>query len=311
MLDAHRNRVVAEVPAGTMTQVEAEIGQGPVLSGPAPGSSTTVTIDSGGRSRQAIVSVPVDYSPGSPVPVLLAYPGYQQTASEMQKFAALDDMPAVVVYMQGVQDAWEGAPYAVTSDGEDLQFTRDMLAALNSTYNIDRSRIYATGMSNGGGFAAKLACRMPDVFAAVASVSAAYYPGTGGDCVTPSTSFLDIHGVQDSTIAYEGGSRHGETYQSARGRTEEMAERDGCSLDPVTTALADDVRRMQWTMCSGDRDVVHLRVEDGGHTWPGDDTGASGGADGPASDAAEATSFSLDASTEVWAFVSAHRLAAR
>lgn len=292
-------------PGAPGTQVEADLGTGPVLDGPAPGTSATVTVSSGGRNRSAILSVPRDYYPGESAPVLLAYHGYRQTASGMQKFTGLDDLPALVVYLEGIGGAWEGAPYAQTADGEDIRFTRDLLAALNSTYNVDRSRIYATGMSNGGGFAAKLVCRVPEVFAAVASVSGAYYPGTGRDCVSPATSFLDIHGAQDSTIDYDGGSRHGVVYQPARERVEAVAERDGCSPDPVTTALAGDVRRVQWPMCRTGRDVVHLRVGDGGHTWPGDDTGTSGRM---ASDRAEATSYSLDATTEVWAFVSAHRL---
>ena len=118
--------------------------------------------------------------------------------------------------------------------------------------------------------------------------------------------------MQDETIEYDGGNRHGASYQPARERAEAVAARNNCSPDPVSTALAGDVRRVQWPMCGNGRDVVHLRVGDGGHTWPGDSTGTSGGAErGAASDTAEATSYSLDATTEVWAFVSSHRLAGR
>lgn len=297
--------------APRVAPVGAELGTGAPVDGPSPGETAKITVDSGGMTRSAIVSLPGDYYPGTPTPVLLAYPGYGQTASEMKGFTGLQDVPAIVVFMQGVQNTWEGAPYSKTSDGQDIRFSIDMLAALNSTYNLDRTRIYAVGMSNGGGFAAKLACRHPDIFAAVAAVSAAYYPGTGGNCSTPSTSFLDIHGVLDDVIGYSGGARHGVVYQPARERAEVLAERNGCSPDPVTTSLAGDVRRVQWTMCRGDRDVVHLRVGDGGHTWPGDSTGTSGGAEPgarQASDTAEATSYSLDATGEVWAFVRAHQL---
>ncbi|WP_334137645.1 alpha/beta hydrolase family esterase [Corynebacterium variabile] len=318
VLDSYRDQRIAESAAITgsenavVSDARAPIGEGKRLDGPAPGQSTKITLHSGDKDRTAILSVPDDYYPNTPTPVLFAYPGYNQTAEDMQRFASLDNLPAIVVYMQGVGDAWEGAPYAKTSDGEDLRFTTDMLAAVNSTYNVDASRIYATGMSNGGGFAAKLACRAPEIFAATAAVSGAYYPGTGGNCENPSTSFLDIHGVQDETIEYDGGNRHGASYQPARERAEAVAARNNCSPDPVSTALAGDVRRVQWPMCGNGRDVVHLRVGDGGHTWPGDSTGTSGGAErGAASDTAEATSYSLDATTEVWAFVSSHRLAGR
>lgn len=311
VLRSYRHDTVAEAAPGPAVPAVADLGEGKVLDGPVPGKTTKVTLRSAGRERTALLSVPKDYYPETPTPVLLAYPGYGQSAAEMKTFTRLGEFPALVVFMQGIKDSWEGAPYSVTDEGEDMTFTKDMLAALNSTYNVDASRVYATGMSNGGGFAAKLACRMPGTFAAVASVSGAFYDGTGGDCVTPSTSFLEIHGVRDDVIEYDGGYRHGAPYQAGRHRAEVIAARDGCSPDPVTTALAGDVRRVQWTMCDGDRDVVHLRVGDGGHTWPGDRTGTSGGAEAgtrAASDAAEATSFSLDASTEVWSFVSSHRL---
>jgi polyhydroxybutyrate depolymerase len=319
VLAAHRDTVVrqsTQVRPAAVT--EAQLGEGTPLPAAAPGESVRVQVSSGGRARDAVVHVPADYRKDRPAPVLLTYHGYGGTATETQEFTGLDRLPAIVVYMQGVGDAWEGAPYAKTGEGEDLRFTDDILASLNTTYTLDRSRIYATGMSNGGGFAAKLACRKPEIFAAVAAVSAAYYPGTHSDCVPGTTSMLDIHGAQDRTIDYDGGSRHGSPYTAARSVAQEVAGRAGCQSSPVTTSLADNVRRVQWPMCrpSADgqpRSVVHLRVGDGGHSWPGDDTGRSGASKetrpvGPASGLAEPTSFSMDATTEVWSFVSGHRL---
>lgn len=251
--------------------------------------------------------MPQDYSSDQPYPVLLTYHGYRESARGFHEYAGFDEMPAITVSMQGVGDAWEGAPYSKTRDGEDIRFSRDMLAALNSTYNVDPSRIYAAGMSNGGGMVAKLACREPDLFAAVASVAGAYYSGTRTNCVDDAQrapSFLEIHGTRDETINYHGGTRHGGSYMGARELVEDVADRNNCQSAPVTTALAGDVRRQQWPMCSPGTSVVHLRVGDGGHTWPGDDSGESG-AD---SATAEVTSYSLDASTEVWSFLSGHRL---
>lgn len=319
VLAEHRDSVVrqsTQVRPAAVT--EAQLGEGRPLDAVAPGDSARVQITSSGRWREAVVHVPDNYDPAQPAPVLLAYHGYKGTASEMQEFTGLDRVPAIVVYMQGVGDAWEGAPYAKTGDGEDLRFTDDMLASLNTTYSLDRSRIYATGMSNGGGFAAKLACRQPEKFAAVAAVSGAYYPGMQSDCAPATTSLLDMHGSQDSTISYDGGSRHGSPYLAARTLAQDVAGRAGCQASPVTTSLADDVRRVEWPMCrpSSDgqsRSVVHLRVGDGGHTWPGDDTGRSGDngetrSVGSSSSSSEPTSFSMDATNEVWSFVSEHRL---
>lgn len=289
------------------TAVEAELGKGPKIDGPAPGKSTSITLRSGDRNRKGVLSLPEGYTKEQSYPVLLAYPGYKESAQSMHKYTGFDKLPAIVVYMQGVSESWEGAPYSKTKDGEDVRFTMDMLAALNTTYNVDRSRIYATGMSNGGGMVAKLACRKPDVFAAVSAVSGAYYKGTRTNCVQDThraPSMLEIHGTEDETISYSGGKRHGGTYLGARELVDQFVARNGCQPTPVTTALAGDVQRQQWPMCTAGTSVVHLRVGDGGHRWPGDASGTSGAASG----SAESTSYSLNATTEVWDFLSNHRL---
>ncbi|MEJ6549362.1 MULTISPECIES: alpha/beta hydrolase family esterase [unclassified Corynebacterium] len=302
-----RENAVAASESIVPTAAEAELGTGPKLDGPAPGQSKKISLRSGDRTREGVLSVPAGYDPEKAYPVVLTYHGYRETAQGFHDYAGFDEKPAITVSMQGIGDAWEGAPYSRTKDGEDVRFTRDMLAALNSTYNVDRSRIYAAGMSNGGGMVAKLACREPRLFAAVAAVAGAYYSGTRTNCVEDAgraPSFLEIHGTEDETINYGGGSRHGGTYMAARDLVEDVASRNHCQSTPVTTALAGDVRRQQWPMCSPGTSVVHLRVGDGGHTWPGDASGKSGAA----SDSAEATSYSLDATTEVWAFLSGHHL---
>ena len=68
-------------------------------------------------------------------------------------------------------------------------------------YNVDHDRIYAVGMSNGGGFAALLGCRMPEQFRAIASVAGAYYPGTYEGCAEGPVAFLEIHGGKDGVIS--------------------------------------------------------------------------------------------------------------
>lgn len=289
------------------TAAEAELGSGPKIDGPAPGDTKKITLQSGDRKREAILSLPKDYNREESYPVILTYPGYRESAENMHKYSRFDRFPAIVATLQGIGNSWEGAPYSKTKDGEDIRFSRDMLAALNSTFNVDGSRIYAAGMSNGGGMVAKLACRQPDLFAAVASVGGAYYKGTRTNCVEDSDrapSFLEIHGTKDETIAYGGGNRHGGPYMAARDLVEEFAERNNCQRTPITTALAGDVQRLQWPMCQPGTSVVHLRVGDGGHTWPGDASGESGAA----SSSAEATSYSLDATNEAWDFLSRQRL---
>jgi len=57
--------------------------------------------------------------------------------------------------------------------GLDVKFISDLIDKLEAAYNIDPNHIYADGISNGGGMAFALSCRLSDRIAAVGAVAAA------------------------------------------------------------------------------------------------------------------------------------------
>ena len=243
--------------------------------------------------------------------MIFAFHGHSQNAALMEKYTDLDRLPALVVYPQGEKDksgtqrAWESAPYATTNDGDkDSQLVRDILAQLDRKYRIDHTRIYATGKSNGGGFATKLACTMPETFAAVAPVAGACYPATYTSCATGSTpnsnvSVLEIHGVKDGTMHYDGGTSHGERYVAAPELAGTFAQLEGCTSEPTTSPTsAANVTRMTWGGCRPGVDVEHLAVADGGHNWPGSPYQKESG-EGP-------YNHTLQTTDVVWDFLSRH-----
>ena len=54
------------------------------------------------------------------------------------------------------------------SDGTDQTFIADVIDDLAQDLNIDRNRIYVTGLSNGGFMVQRLACEVPDRYAGLA-----------------------------------------------------------------------------------------------------------------------------------------------
>ena len=81
----------------------------------APGKHTRrIVVD--GTSRSYDVVLPSNYSEGVAYPVILGFGGWQHTASQTrdyQKFeTAIDN--TIVIYAQGVDNAWAGAPYALS-----------------------------------------------------------------------------------------------------------------------------------------------------------------------------------------------------
>lgn len=251
----------------TVTMPDRVPSSAPEISGPAPGEFAEIELRSSSRDRKFIISVPRGYSQGERWPVIFAFHGWGENAKMIHSYSNLDDSRAIVVYPQGVDNAWEGAPYAKVKSGEDLTFVEDILASLRSTYSVDDSRIFASGFSNGGGFSALLGCRMNDEFAGVVSVSAAYYASIFKDCADTPLALLDIHGTTDPVIDYYGGTRHGATYAPVQDVLANAATRNACSSAVNTTRVNASALRQDWTGCG--HPLSHIRIGGGGHVWPG------------------------------------------
>jgi polyhydroxybutyrate depolymerase len=114
------------------------------------------------------LSIPADYKPSDPAPAILAYHGSRELDSRMETTTQISTLPVIAIYPEGTSGtnglSWAGAPYSTCVD--DVQFTTDLLNELESKYCVDASRIYATGISNGGGFTpltvavGSVSCRM-------------------------------------------------------------------------------------------------------------------------------------------------------
>lgn len=319
------------MPSATPTLRESKDPR-PVQNAPGPGETKSVTIETSGVLRSFLLSAPVGVETlegtGEPRPLILAFHGYTESPESMSRYTGLTKDGAIVAYPKGIGEAWEGAPYSKTDGGQDVRFATDLLERISATYRVDANRIYAAGMSNGGGFVAKLACEVPEEFSAMASVAGAYYPGTWRGCTGPtgggkgessqpagsgpefargpSVPFLEIHGRQDETIEYDGGHRHGSTYLGAMQFSSLYASRSGCFGAPSTTRATDKVLRVVWPGCDDDAEVTHLAIADAGHTWPGESTGEAGAASGD--DFSDRRSNAVTATNEIMAFFNRHQI---
>lgn len=125
----------------------------------------------------------------------------------------MDGNQKYFIYPNGVGGVWAGPTYAEVSVEEDLRFVSDMIDDLRSKYSIDSNRIYAAGMSNGGGFVDTIACsELGSKFAAFASVAGSFYTSVNGyDCLSARSPlpFLEIHGGLDKGVHYAGGMGYG------------------------------------------------------------------------------------------------------
>lgn len=234
-------------------------------------NSRVVLVD--GMIRPYTLILPRNYKPWHAYPVIIGFGGVSHTASKARSYERFESAAgdrAIVVYPQGLDNAWGGAPYAHTSINSDIRFIRAVVDNVGLTHRLDRSRIYAAGLSNGGGMAAALACHAPDLVAGVAGVSGAYYNPTVTNCAPGKVSTLIMHADNDGTIQYHGGSRHGAPYRSVPNVFGEFGRRNGCDMSKVSTRQQGNVTISVPAGCAARTEL--RKVAGGGHTWFADAT---------------------------------------
>lgn len=235
---------------------------------------TNGTIVSSGVTRRYLLYVPKTYDRSKPTPLVISlhagalWPAAEMAISRWNEVA--DEHGFLVVYPAGTDfpQVWPMGPRSL---GLDVRFISDLIDKLEAEYNIDPNRIYADGMSNGGGMAFALSCRLSDRIAAIGAVAAAQF--LPWDCFGDSRPVPTVafHGTADPFAPYQGGSSPiaPGRLQNIRDWTARVARRNQCKGDPSDTRITASVRRLEYTNCAENADVILYTVEGGGHSWPG------------------------------------------
>jgi polyhydroxybutyrate depolymerase len=255
------------------------IGAGP--SSAIPGGNALGELAFGGLPRNYLVHAPA----GNDHPAGLVINLHGSGASGAAQAAitnydpVADALGFVVVYPDGIDQSWADGRGASPADNEgvdDVGFLVALVDRLLRVYGINPGRVFATGISAGAFMANRLACDRADVIAAIAPVAGTL--GTGVPC-NPSraVSVLESHGTADPVVPYDGGTMLGLGGASDIVAAPAMASRwrdlDRCAGAPVEDVLPSTgdgtaVHRVTAVGCADGADVVLLRVDGGGHTWP-------------------------------------------
>ena len=147
-----------------------------------------------------------------------------------------------------------------------------MIEDVGSRFNVDKNKIYATGISNGGLMSYRLACELSDKIAAIAPVAP---PATPSSC-KPSrpVSVLHIHGTADPCAPFNGGTTGKcigmRTYsaQSASAMVGKWQKLNHCSINSERTYQKGKAVCQSYTGCRDGSDVELCTVEGMGHVWP-------------------------------------------
>ena len=243
---------------------------------PAEGQWEYSTLVHDGLVREFWVLTPLNMQPN--LPLVLSLHGWTETFEAYRDYT-LQDQHAyttgyVLVLPVGIDRAWNSGQVPPRgADVDDVGFVADLIDTLQGRYGIDRSRVYCCGWSNGGRMTYRLACEIGHHFAAVASVGAGLCDlatQAGWHPLRP-MPVLDIRGTNDS---YAGDPAL--DLWSVEQTLDFWITRNDCMAPPDTVWIPDTdpadsctVQRITWRDCADQTEVVHCRVLNGGHSWPG------------------------------------------
>lgn len=230
------------------------------------------------------------------------WPAIQMKTDQWNTVA--DEHGFIVVYPSGVSGrgprAWRAGGGARMM--RDVRFISELIDTLGAHYNIDPARVYANGLSNGGGMAFALSCTLADRIAAVGMVSTAIFLPWRLCTGRTAVPMIVFQGTADRAVPYHGGKSWvaPSVFPDIPTWTAHWGRHNRCAPRPVDSTVTTDVWRRTYMNCANDAAVVLYTIEDGGHTWPG-------GTPLPEWFAGT-TTRSIDASRLMWDFFREHPL---
>lgn len=272
------------------------------------------SINVDGRQRSYLLNLPPNYYAGSEdFALVIAMHGTGGDASQFEtdyKFTQkANEEQFIVVYPEGTKSngflgirTWNAGyccDYAANHNIDDVKFIGQLIDFLSENYKIDTSRVYVTGMSNGGMMAYRLACEMPQRIAAIAPVSCSMVTGQG---IKPShpVPVLHLHSVLDTKIPQQGGVGIGSYYFPPLDSVMNVwAKVNECTTGPEVVVDDSNFKLTTWTNCNNDVVIEYYLTKDGGHAWPGGTKSR---------DRADEPSHVIDANDLIWDFFKQYQL---
>jgi polyhydroxybutyrate depolymerase len=264
-----------------------------------------VDLDHDGAVRSYELHLPPAYDGTTPLPLVLNFHGFtstglaQQESTEMD--ATADREGFIVAYPNGLDNSWNAGiccGRSATAEVDDVGFTRAVITDIAERGCIDPSRVYATGMSNGGFLSHRLGCEAADVIAAIAPVAAVL--GIEDSQCNPARPMpiMHLHGTGDPLVPVDGGGLAGSP--SVQDSTAGWLERNGCTGEPVVTYQNGAATCETVDECEGDASVTLCLIEGAGHCWPGKPCRMLGDLGEPTTD--------IDANDAMWELFSTVKL---
>jgi polyhydroxybutyrate depolymerase len=172
-----------------------------------------------GNTREYVLGKPKDYVASKTYPVVMSFHGDGGTGpyqAQALPFDLASQSEAILVYPTGIGATW--TLYA--ADNADIRWIKALVDEVATKVNIDKTKVFGWGYSNGAYFLAQMTCREGNVFKAISSNAGGgpnddqgefedilgigkRYPSTCLDCPGGAIPALIIHGAGDNPAGGE------------------------------------------------------------------------------------------------------------
>ena len=268
--------------------------------------SQTIYYD--GNNREYELYIPENYNDSNVVPLLFNFHGGNGTMSDQIYLSDMrslaDENNFIIVYPQAIADPTDDGSlnwiFKGDSDHDDIYFIESIIDELSSQYSIDLSRVYACGYSLGGEFVYELLCRLNNKIAAgvVVARTMGQYQYENCNPEHP-TAIMTILGTEDYESNYDGVVYNGVTYYISADDTHQYwTNYNNADVNPSEIELSNNnssdgstVTKRIWGNGEACVSVVELRINGGGHDWPG-----------------SIGNMDINSNNEIWDFVSQYSL---
>nr|BDT27499.1 poly(3-hydroxybutyrate) depolymerase [Bacteriovorax sp. HI3] len=274
----------------------------------------TLSFSHNGITRMYKLHVPSHYT-GAEVPLLIALHGgggdmsYQSNDKLYKQISKSEELGFIVAFPNGYSK-FNSGKFATWNAGkccgdardkniDDVGFIKEMIAKISSQLNVDKNKIFATGMSNGGMMAYRLACELSDTIKGIAAVA-----GTDNtiNCAPKNPiSILHIHAKNDDHVLFNGGS--GKSLSENKEKVTEFVsvpatvakwvKQNECSDTPKRVLDKNGAYCDLYSGCKSGTKVQLCVTDTGAHSWPGGEKIRRG---------AQETSKAISANDVMWEF---------
>lgn len=195
-----------------------------------------------GADRPAELFLPVANQANESSGILINLHGYSGTSTSQTNYTYLKQaaLAAGLAYIapdgmtdRSVNQFWNASNACcdfANSGVNDVQYIDGLIEEISKSYDLDKSRIYMFGHSNGHFMSYQYLCSSKNKVAAIAGLAGSMDLDPA-QCAGRTGNVLHIHGDADATIAYQGGTLFSKRFPSVDEVMKRWSNNNQCTAD--------------------------------------------------------------------------------